>query len=91
MLDHSPSRSGVFVGGLGKGPGSKRQRVAFWQLALAAAALVLLGLNVGAVLNSNFPGGEERRVEEARTPKFETSAIPKISEHQGGAGGGDGG
>lgn len=41
------------------GPGSKRQRVAFWQLALAASALILLGLNVGAVFNSNFPANSD--------------------------------
>lgn len=50
------------------GPGSKRQRVAFWQLGLAAAALILLGLNVGAVLdNSNFPASHaDSRLEEVR-------------------------
>ena len=41
------------------GPGAKRQRVAFWQLALAASALILLGLNVGAVFNSNFPANSD--------------------------------
>lgn len=47
------------------GPGAKRQRVAFWQLALAASALVLLGLNVGAVFNSNFPANSDN-VDEVR-------------------------
>lgn len=47
-------RRRVFVMGRA-GPGTKRQRVALWQLALAASALILLGLNVGAVFNSNIP------------------------------------
>lgn len=46
------------------GLGIRRQRVAFWQLALAASALILIGLNVGAVLNSNFPSGGGEKVEE---------------------------
>ena len=34
--------------------------MAFWQLALVASALILLGLNVGAVFNSNLPGGPDQ-------------------------------
>jgi len=45
------------------GPGGKRQRVALWQLALAASALILLGLNVGAVFNSNFTAKTDTAVE----------------------------
>ena len=37
--------------------------MAFWQLALVASALILLGLNVGAVFNSNLPGGAEQSEE----------------------------
>lgn len=56
------------------GPGSKRPRVAFWQLALAASALVLLGLNVGAVFSSNIQG------ENASDEVNKASGSPFVSE-----------
>ncbi|CAM9254093.1 unnamed protein product, partial [Scytosiphon promiscuus] len=47
------------------GPGSRRSRVPFWQLALAASALILLGLNVGAVFNSKLSATAESVDEES--------------------------
>ncbi|CAM9288319.1 unnamed protein product, partial [Ectocarpus fasciculatus] len=59
-MEGGNAQGGGMFGSSKGGPGSKRQRVAFWQLALAASALILLGLNVGAVLNSNFPSTSDK-------------------------------
>ncbi|CAB1115055.1 unnamed protein product [Ectocarpus sp. CCAP 1310/34] len=72
---------GIF--GSNEGPGSKRQRVALWQLALAASVLILLGLNVGAVLSSNFPSASGKAAER---PSF-----GEVPHKVGGIGGADGG
>lgn len=48
--------------------------MAFWQLALVASALVLLGLNVGAVFNSSVRGNEVEQVRYTR----QHEAVQKI-------------
>lgn len=63
-MDGVLARADGLIRLMAAGPGAKRQRVALWQLALAAAALILLGLNVGAVFNSNFPTKPTGSVEE---------------------------
>eukprot|EP00752_Nemacystus_decipiens_P007045 g6318.t1 len=72
--DMEGGNAGMFgaSGGNRGGPGVRRQRVAFWQLALAASALILLGLNVGAVFNSNFPANSDNvdEQQQQQSPKY---------------------
>lgn len=49
--------------------------MAFWQLALVASALILLGLNVGAVFNSNLPGGGEQADDVRTYRRTDSSSI----------------
>lgn len=74
------------------GLNAKRQRVSFWQVALAALALVLLGLNVGAVFNSKFPpsedGDEVSAIGSSTSSGKSTSSSSSYSTRGGGGGGG---